>query len=316
MDSAPIPHQPRDIRKIVLSVIVAAIVLSGALVFYIWYTGRGSSDAADRTTIISGDTVLMDYIGRLSDGRVFDTSLLDIASDDVIYPKSMTFSLRSNDSYATFSMEAGKYGSGGTIKGFALGVIGMRVDETRIIEVSPENGYAVDPDMLRTIPIEDEVEGVETFSQAQFAEAFGSSAVQMQTYTHFFWGWEVLVLDNTSGLVTIQHRPTVGQIVYPYGQPDSPTSPSGWAVEVVGYDPAGFGGRGKISIRNDVSASDVYNVEGIDYDGKQFVISAYSGADGTIQINKVDSATGYNGEIAGRTLFFEVTIVEVTRSEG
>lgn len=312
MEGAAKAPKPRDTRKIVLAVIVAAIVLSAAVAVYIWYTGRGGTTGASATTIISGDSVVMNYIGRLPDGRVFDTSLLDVAQDDILYPKSLTFTLRANDSYTTFTMEAGKYGSGGTIKGFALGVIGMRTNETKTIEVSPEDGYAVNPDMLRTIKIEDQIVGLESFSQAEFQEAFGSAPVLFRTYTHFFWGWNVIVVDNSSGLVTVQHNPTVGQIVYPYGNPATSDSPSGWAIQVVAYDPSGFSGAGKITIRNNVSPSDVYNVKGTDYDGKTFVISAYDGTAGTITINKVDSSTGYNGEIAGRTLFFEVTIIQVT----
>jgi FKBP-type peptidyl-prolyl cis-trans isomerase 2 len=315
MESTSEPPKPRDMRKIILAVIVAAIIVSAALVAFLWYTGRGSTTASTPTRIVSGDSVEMTYIGRLADGRVFDTSRLDVAANDVLYPKSLTFTLRANDTYGTFNMTAGKYGSGGTIKGFALGVIGMRVNETKIVEVGPDEGYAVDPGMLRTIPLQEEILGTETFSEAQFVDAFGSSSVLFKTYTHFFWGWQVKVVDNSSDLVTIRHEPTVGATVYPYGDPTAADSPAGWPVHVLAYDGSGFGGAGKITISNEVSASDVYNIKGTDFDGLEFVLSDFNSTAGTIQIHKVNSNTGYNGELAGRTLFFEITIVKVTHSE-
>jgi FKBP-type peptidyl-prolyl cis-trans isomerase 2 len=313
MEGSTEAPKPRDMRRIVLAVLVVAIVLSAGLAVYIWYTGRGGTAGASSEEIISGDSVALNYIGRLPDGRVFDTSLVDVANNDVLYPKSLTFTHKANDSYGSFSMEAGKYGAGGTIKGFALGVIGMKKNETKVIEVSPEEGYAVDPAQLRTIKIEEDVLGMETFSQAQFAEAFGTIPILFHTYTHFFWGWPVVVVENTSGLVVVRHEPTAGMVVHPYGDPDAAELPSGWNVRVDAYDPDGFDGGGRITIVNEVSQSDVYNVKGIDFDGKTFVISAFDAANQTIQINKVDTTTGYNGEIAGRTLFFEVTIVSITR---
>jgi FKBP-type peptidyl-prolyl cis-trans isomerase 2 len=53
-------------------------------------------------------------------------------------------------------------------------------------------------------------------------------------------------------------------------------------------------------------------VRGFDFDGVEFVVSDVNLTNGTFQVHKVDTANGYNGELAGRTLFFEVTVVKIT----
>jgi FKBP-type peptidyl-prolyl cis-trans isomerase 2 len=64
-----------------------------------------------------------------------------------------------------------------------------------------------------------------------------------------------------------------------------------------------------------IGPEDVYNVKGVDSNGYTFVLSAYDSANETFRISYVDSTTGYNGEIAGRTLYFEVTIISVLQED-
>ena len=314
MESAPPAKKKRDSKKMLLAIIIAGILLSVVAIGYVLVTGRGPSSVATTGGIANGDSVTMNYIGRLPDGSVFDTSLLDVAQDNGRYPKSLTFTLRSNESYTPFTMTAGNYGSGGTIKGFALGVIGMHVNETKLIEVIPGDGYSVDPDMIRTIDIVQQVPATEVMTVQEFKNAFQTNPILMQTLPHFFWGWNVVVAFNDSGIVRIKHEPIVGQTVYPFGNPSGSTSPLGWPVVVESYDPNGLNGNGMTTVRHIISPSDVYNVKGTDSDGKSFILSAYNATAGTFQMHRSNSETGYNGELAGRTLFFEVTVVSIKAS--
>lgn len=314
MESAPPAKKVRDPRKMILTLVIAGILLSVVAIGYVFVTGKGTSSVASTGGIASGDSVTLNYIGRLPDGRVFDTSLFDVAEDNGLYPKSLTFTLRSNDTYKPFTMTAGNYGSGGTIKGFALGVIGLHVNETKVIEVPPGDGYAVAPSMIKTIDIVQQIPATEVMTLQEFKDSFQTDPILMQTLPHFFWGWNVVVAFNDSGLVTIKHEPIVGQTVYPFGNPNNQASPLGWPVVVESFDPNGFNGNGMTTVRHIISPSDVYNVKGTDSDGKSFVLSAYNATAGTFQIHKSDSQSGYNGELAGRTLFFEVTIVSVKAS--
>lgn len=304
------PQRERDPHKIVMALLLAAILVSAGMVAYLLYT-RGSATASEDNPIVSGDTVTMQYTGMLEDGRVFDTSLLDVAWNDVLYPKSLSFSKRANDSYGPFVMTAGLYGAGGTIKGFALGVLGMYEGQTKTITIPPEEGYALNPDQLVTVSVVQEVVATETMTDTQFRSAYGIEPIPLRVLTHYFWGWNVVVVSYADGVVTLKHTPTVGQMVSPYGYPDDPVSPEGWYVEVETYDPNANGGQGLTTVRNLVSQSDIGQVKGVTTEGNEFFLWSYDDTNQTFEVHMSDSTTGYNGEIAGRTLVFEVTILLV-----
>jgi FKBP-type peptidyl-prolyl cis-trans isomerase 2 len=302
--------KPRDPAKMITALIVVAIVVAFVAIGYVMYSLGGHGGGTQRT-IVSGDKVTLDYIGTLPDGRVFDTSIRSVAYDDADYPKSLTFSLRDNSSYEQFSMTAGNYGSGGTIKGFALGVLGLQEGDRKIIEVAPEDGYALLPQRLNTFNITDKVPITEVMTEAQYAGYFGVSPTKLDVVSHPFWGWNVLVADVSGGTVTIKSQPTVGQGVYPYGNPNTQTDPSGWEIRVIGYDPLADGGVGEITIQNMVSAEDVYHVKGADSSGNAIIIWSFDDFNQTFQVHSSYSDYGYNAEVSGRTLFFEVTIITV-----
>ncbi|MGQ9587904.1 MAG: FKBP-type peptidyl-prolyl cis-trans isomerase [Thermoplasmata archaeon] len=308
--------EPRDLRRVITAVIMAAILVAVVAIGYVLYLNSKSSRVAASRAIVAGDTVTMDYIGRLANGWVFDTSNLTVAHDDVNYPKSLTFKLRENGSYKEFEMTAGNYRTGGTIKGFALGVIGLHVGERQVIEVAPDEGYPVRPEMIQTINISQETNVIEVMTEDQFRDVYDEEPIPTHTYTHFFWGWDVVVVERIGGKVTLRNEPYVGQVVSPYGDPQDPKTPAGWYCLVESYNPTAYSGMGSITVRHLITSDDVYRLKGTDYDGKEFVLSAFNSTAGTFQIHKSDPDTGYNGEISGRTLYFEVTILEVKSGEG
>ena len=314
MGEAPKTEEPRDIGSILFALLVAGIIVAAGAVAYVLYSNSQRIAGGAPPAIASGDTVTLDYIGRFSDGRVFDTSIWSVANNDSLYQKSLTFSLRANDSYSPFEMEAGLYGSGGTIKGFALGVIGLHVGDYKIIEVAPEDGYPVNSEMLRWVNITEIVPVKEIYSVSAFRSFFSTDPVPMTTLSHFFWKWEVYVSDVSGDNVIVLNQPTLGSSVYPFGDPNDAENPSGWEVKVVTYDPSAEGGVGKITIQNMLSEQDVYRIKGTDSEGTTFVVSAFNATGGAFQIHRSNPDAGYNGEIAGRTLFFEVTILKVEKS--
>lgn len=311
MESSSQAKEPRDPLNIIMVILAAVIVVSVSLIGYVIYDNSlGSSD--DSEPIVDGDTVTLNYIGRYDNGWVFDTSLLNVAQDDALYPKSLTFALRDNESYVTFDMVAGLYGeSGGTIEGFATGVLGLKAGDHRVIEIAPDEGYAIDEAKLANISIVDTIPATETMSESDFSSLFGTAAVEMAVVSHYLWDWDVMVTSIVSGMVTFKSIPDVGQIVYPYGDPTA-DDPAGWAVAVDAYDWDADGGQGEITIRNMLTESDVYEVKGTSYDGTEFILWAFDEANNTFQIHRSDSNTGYNAEISGRTLFFEIWVVAVT----
>jgi len=315
MESTPRRSESKDPLGLVLTVLTALVVVAVGLVGYVIYDNSLGSDASPSRTVELGDTVTLNYIGMFEDGRVFDTSIWDVASDDAAYPKSLTYSIRTEDTYVPFDMEAGKYGeSGGTIKGFALGVIGLILNERKVIVVPPEDGYAVNETMLEDVPILEEIPIIQTITEDEYRQTFEGNPVEMAYVDHYKWGWECLIIEVQFGFVTFKNLPSVDDIVYPYGDPGDADNPAGWECEVESYDPSADDGVGRILVKHGITEEDVYNVKGVEYDGTVFVVSAFDSESGTFQIHRSNSESGYNGEISGRTLLFEVTIINIKPS--
>ena len=88
--------------------------------------------------IKNGDTVKVHYTGKLEDGNVFDTSLMEGRE-----PLQVTL------------------GQGMLIPGFENGLIGMEMGEKKTIEIEPEDGYGqVRQDLTNEIPKSQVPEGV------------------------------------------------------------------------------------------------------------------------------------------------------------
>jgi FKBP-type peptidyl-prolyl cis-trans isomerase SlpA len=78
------------------------------------------------STIKNGDTVSVNYTGKLEDGSVFDTSLQEGRE-----PLTATL------------------GQGQLIPGFENGLIGMTIGESKTVEIEPENAYGTHNPMLK-----------------------------------------------------------------------------------------------------------------------------------------------------------------------
>ncbi len=89
------------------------------------------------TTVKSGKTIAVNYVGYLESGKIFDTSREDIAENDDA-PKSSTYSYRGHGQYNLLEFTAGE---GQMIVGFDEGVMGMHLGETKVIIVPPEKAY-------------------------------------------------------------------------------------------------------------------------------------------------------------------------------
>lgn len=98
---------------------------------------------AEDLVVQQGDTVAVRYIWALENGEVFDTNIIEEAQ------KAWTFNeLRPYDALA-FTI-----GQGNMIPGFERGVIGMKIWETKTLNIPAVDGYgAVRDDMIQTIAV-------------------------------------------------------------------------------------------------------------------------------------------------------------------
>ena len=121
-------------KEALLLLLVGAILVSGCL----------STDNPVKV-VEDGDYVQVDYVGKLEDGTVFDTSVKDVAIEAGIYNQKRDYQ------QLEFTVGAGEM-----IGGFDKGVVGMAVGENKTLTIPPEEAYgAYREDMLITSPIEE-----------------------------------------------------------------------------------------------------------------------------------------------------------------
>ncbi|WP_440947515.1 FKBP-type peptidyl-prolyl cis-trans isomerase [Methanosarcina sp. T3] len=78
----------------------------------------------------NGDTISVDYVGKLEDGTVFDTSEKEAAIEAEIYNEMRDYKP------LTFTVGAGQM-----IKGFDEGVVGMKAGEEKTVTIPSEEAY-------------------------------------------------------------------------------------------------------------------------------------------------------------------------------
>jgi len=284
-------------------VLVAILMVSASSVALLLYDSGQRAEAPKVEHVVFGDTVAVNYIGQLEDGRVFDTSLWDVASNDALYPKSLTFTLRNETQYVPLEFQVG---AGQMIKGFDQGVIGMYVNQTKVLEIPPEEGYGpLNQSKLIEISYIETIDVFETMSLVGFEDKFGLVPVVGMTVVDPHWGWDVTVMSVSTDAdsVMVMNQPDLGEKYPVYGK-DLGLANTGWYVKVDYYDSTVNDGKGEIRIRNLVNVDDVGNIKGIDDSANQFILYGVDVDANTITLN-------FNGELVGQTLYFTVTLVEI-----
>ncbi|MBU1198012.1 peptidylprolyl isomerase [Candidatus Micrarchaeota archaeon] len=95
----------------------------------------------------AGDVVSVDYLGRLENGTVFDTNIKEEAEKAGM----------SRPAYEPLQFQVG---AGQMIAGFDRALVGMRVGETKTVELPPEEAYGEYNDgLIRAFPLS-ELEGI------------------------------------------------------------------------------------------------------------------------------------------------------------
>jgi len=117
------------------SISAILLVLSIALI-------AGCAGATEKT-VKSGDNVSVDYTGWFDNGTIFETSSPTIALQAGIYDENVT--------YGPLNFTVG---SGEIIQGFDDAVIGMKVNESKNITLTPDQAFGeYDPSLIQPIPM-------------------------------------------------------------------------------------------------------------------------------------------------------------------
>lgn len=83
-------------------------------------------------TIATGDSVTLEYTGRLDDGTIFDTSLEEVANETGLAES------QPDREYAPLTVEVG---AGEIIPGLEEALTGFEQDETYTVTIPPEEAY-------------------------------------------------------------------------------------------------------------------------------------------------------------------------------
>jgi len=105
--------------------------------------GEATAPQAEELVVQDGDTVAVKYVWALENWEVFDTNIIEEAEKAGTYNE-----LRPYEPLA-FGV-----GQGNMIPGFEKWVIGMKIWETKTINIASVDGYgAIRDDMIQTIPV-------------------------------------------------------------------------------------------------------------------------------------------------------------------
>lgn len=129
-------------KKILVTLIITPLVLTSC-----FYNREATEEKKSPTTttasgaitekplvqkeiVSSGDTISVDYVGKLEDGTIFDSSIKEEAKKMANYSSGRTYQPLS------FTVGAGQI-----IKGFDAGVVGMKLGEKKILVIAPIDAY-------------------------------------------------------------------------------------------------------------------------------------------------------------------------------
>jgi len=100
------------------------------------------NNTAGQLSAAKGDTVQVDYIGKLENGTVFDTSIASEA-------KKAGLPLREKYDFLEFTVGAGQM-----IKGFDAGVVGMKEGEEKTVKIPAADAYGPKrEDAIISVPV-------------------------------------------------------------------------------------------------------------------------------------------------------------------
>lgn len=136
-----------------------------------------------QNVVEKGDTVSVDYIGKLEDGTLFDTSIEAEAK--------AANKLNEGRTYEPLTFIAG---AGQMIPGFDAGVLGMKTNETKKLTLAPDQAYGNADDPKYNVPM-----NIETFKVAGIEPKVGES--------YDFGGQRAKVISISGTTVTASFAP-------------------------------------------------------------------------------------------------------------
>ncbi len=294
-----------------ITALIVLVIVLAVVVYQAWMLGLEAAPIPAPEVVERTDTIEFDYIGNFEDGRVFGTSVKSVADDDVSYPKSLSYTYPEDGAFnPVLSTIGGGFVEPGAApffgmvnKGKALesAILGMRVGETRVVALQPEEAYGLtNVSLLETRTLVETVPQYEEMSTITYSQRFSEEGPPFEgkSLKDPFWGWDVYVyyLNRTNDLVIIRHNPTPGMVVTPYSQ---------WNTLVENVDSAANEGVGEIRVRHQLSPEDADRVLGQSIHEK-FIVTSVDPEAGTF-------VADFNDERVGKVLYLRITLLSISK---
>ena len=292
-----------------LAVLVVVVVIAAGVGAGLLYLHNHPAPAAGPTTVALGDNVTVNYIGLFGggpqQGKVFDTSIQSVATNNASWPKSLEYTPRNASGYTPLPVHVGPAPSSGynvsgvtylgVITGFWKALIGLAANQSRWYTFPASEGYGpLNASCVVSAPLVQAIPVVVSLTAKGFASAYpGITANAGLTFSDPTYGWSDTVLSANATAVVVGRLPYVGESVDPYG----------WSMVVTGVTSS------TITLSSQLTPSSVGSVAGkipgVTVCGEsQFLVWSVNSATGLYSQN-------YNREVVGQTLTFVVTIVKI-----
>ncbi len=306
-------NEPSHLPMIVLIVLV--LVGAGVGAGYVYY--KNVTHAAQAPVLVQiGDNVTVTYIGVLDSGpetgKVFDTSVYQVATNNATWPKALQFfSHGPASAYTQLGVHVGplnaanvtlnNYSFVQVVPGFWQGIVGIPANVSHTIIVTPALGYAAYPCNL-VQPLQYRLPVVQMLTGTQFQKEYpGNSATTGATFTNAQYGWTMLILSANSTSVTVENLAHVGAVAHP----------TSWGVTVTNITSTP-NGSGWITLVNNLAASDAGHLAGTSSAGfscagqtvTRYIVTAVNETAGTY-------TEDFNQEVGGQTLIFIVKVINL-----
>ncbi|MFO8110305.1 MAG: FKBP-type peptidyl-prolyl cis-trans isomerase [Thermoplasmata archaeon] len=294
-------------------IIIIAIAASGA---GIYASGYFSEDEPDAEPVIEmGDAITVHYTGWLEDERIYEERrIFDTSRDHLPEKTTLTFDERVRDEPFQFTVGEG------VIEGWSEYMVGMKEGETKHIIIPPEKAYDTrTTDLVFTIEREEKLPVYENISVSFFEERYGTSPSSYMVVTDHFWGWEKTVMSVEGDRVILRNDPEIGEHYNAYKQEGS-----GWRSKVTSVDSSTNNGIGEIHVRHLVEKGTIVNSNHIGMHNTDIAkventrIDAGQSQDHrgiVVDVCEDTITVDFNEEVAGKTLRFKVTVLEIQKQE-
>jgi FKBP-type peptidyl-prolyl cis-trans isomerase 2 len=301
-------QQPSRILFVVLVVVV--LVVAGVAAAFVYEYNKAKS-AAPILTVQDGGNVTVNYIGEFGSGaqlgRVFDTSVYSVATNNQSYPKSLEYTPRGPvTAYTPLAVHVGAsapssgYVIGNltfntVVTGFWQGLIGLPGNQSRTLVIPPDLGYGpLNQSCLGTEPLVYTVPVLTFDSLREFATLYpGVNSTVGVVFPDPTYSWNDSVFAVNTTTIAVEALATLGATTHPNGLPFLVSSLNATTVTLSSeLTPASAG-----LVLGHVTSGGLC--------GKtKFIVSAVDLATGTYTEN-------FNSEVQGETLDFIVTVVDI-----